>query len=391
MSKTVRILLTALVVLAGSAGAAVAWAGRPAGPQAPADRPVAAGTTPVVRTDLSSAESLPGTLGHGAARPLKGAREGLVTWLPAPGSTVTRGRQLYRVDDQPVPLFYGSLPLFRTLATENTTGRDVHVVATNLKALGYDIGTQPRTGATVVVREPAPPPGPADPAPGEPAVTPEPPVTHRIVVGKGEDVLTRTMVRAIRRWQRDTGLPVTGRIKVGDALVLSGAVRIDSLAVQLGDPAQAELMSVTSTAKVITVQAEAALARKIDKGDKVTVALPDDDAAAGTVTAVGTALRTQDGAPDAAAPNFTIAVTVDNPKKLSRLDSADVQVSFAGETHDAVLVVPVGALVALSEGGYAVQISGGALVAVETGMFAKGLVEVTGDGLAEGTNVVTTS
>ena len=64
---------------------------------------------------------------------------------------------------------------------------------------------------------------------------------------------------------------------------------------------------------------------------------------------------------------------------------------FAAETLEGVLAVPVGALVALSEGGYAVQPAGGGLVAVRIGMFAKGLVQVTGDGLAEGDAVVTTS
>ena len=62
-----------------------------------------------------------------------------------------------------------------------------------------------------------------------------------------------------------------------------------------------------------------------------------------------------------------------------------------GETREGVLAVPVGALVALSEGGYAVQVATEGLVAVETGLFAKGLVEVTGDGVAEGIAVVTTS
>ena len=52
---------------------------------------------------------------------------------------------------------------------------------------------------------------------------------------------------------------------------------------------------------------------------------------------------------------------------------------------------PVGALVALSEGGYAVQRADAGLVAVDTGMFAKGLVEITGAGLDEGMTVVTTS
>jgi hypothetical protein len=55
-----------------------------------------------------------------------------------------------------------------------------------------------------------------------------------------------------------------------------------------------------------------------------------------------------------------------------------------------VLAVPVDSLLALSEGGYAVErrtTSGTELVAVVTGAFASGWVEVTGD-LAEGDEVV---
>jgi hypothetical protein len=66
-------------------------------------------------------------------------------------------------------------------------------------------------------------------------------------------------------------------------------------------------------------------------------------------------------------------------------------VAFTSESRKGVLAVPVGALLALSEGGYAVQLPGGRLIAVRTGMFAKGLVEVSGTGVAAGTKVVTTS
>ena len=55
-----------------------------------------------------------------------------------------------------------------------------------------------------------------------------------------------------------------------------------------------------------------------------------------------------------------------------------------------VLAVPVDALLALAEGGYAVELVTGAgrsdLVAVELGAFADGWVEVTGD-IAEGDEV----
>jgi hypothetical protein len=66
-------------------------------------------------------------------------------------------------------------------------------------------------------------------------------------------------------------------------------------------------------------------------------------------------------------------------------------VQFVAETHKGVLAVPVGALLALREGGYAVQIQNGNLVAVKLGLFTKGLVEISGDGIVEGTRVVTTS
>jgi hypothetical protein len=394
----VAVIVLGVVVVAG-----LRWTRSATGSDTAQDDPIAVQTAEVVRTDLSNSTSLGGTLGYGTARSLKGARDGIVTWLPAPGASIKRGKQLYRVDDEPVPLFYGGLPLFRTLGKRNTTGRDVRVVADNLKALGYAIGRQPRAGEKVTQTRPAPdsPPAPAAaPTPtasGKPPAVTAPPkpktISQRVTVRTGDGVLTRSLIDAIKDWQKDSGLPVTGQIGAGDVLVLTGAVRVNSVAVQLGDGAAGPLMSVTPTTKVITVGAEAAEAGSIEQGDKVTVELPNDETVPGKVTAVGTALQTEEGGggdPNAA-PKLTVTVTLDDPKKVAKLDSADVQVDFVAETHPDVLAVPVGALVALSEGGYAVQLAGAGLVAVETRMFAKGLVEVTGTGLAEGADVVTTS
>jgi multidrug efflux system membrane fusion protein len=61
----------------------------------------------------------------------------------------------------------------------------------------------------------------------------------------------------------------------------------------------------------------------------------------------------------------------------------------AGERED-VLTVPVAALLALREGGYGVEVVEGTstrIVAVDTGLFAGGRVEVTGEGLTEGMTV----
>src|SRR6185312_15515651 len=126
-------------------------------------------------------------LGHGLTRPVKGGRPGIVTWLPASGATLKRGATLYRVDDQPVPVFYGSTPLFRPLDRLHIVGRDVRVVAENLEALGYEVGRRYRAGQRVRQTPPTPPGASA------------PPATY-VEVRTGEDVLTAALVRAIGRW-----------------------------------------------------------------------------------------------------------------------------------------------------------------------------------------------
>jgi hypothetical protein len=74
------------------------------------------------------------------------------------------------------------------------------------------------------------------------------------------------------------------------------------------------------------------------------------------------------------------------------LDEAPVDVLIVSDSASNVLAVPVTALLALSEGGYAVEVvdEGGSthLVGVETGLFADGLIEVTSSGLSAGDLVV---
>jgi hypothetical protein len=89
-----------------------------------------------------------------------------------------------------------------------------------------------------------------------------------------------------------------------------------------------------------------------------------------------------------------VKVTVANQSKLGRLDQAPVVVRLTAQTVENVLTVPVAALVALAEGGYGVQVVTGSTsryVAVELGMFADGRVQVTGDGITEGTRVAVPS
>jgi peptidoglycan hydrolase-like protein with peptidoglycan-binding domain len=369
-----RLGWTAAVVLAAAAVPAVWWS-RADGADRTAAEPIPVATETIVRTDMSSIEALPGRLGYGPAVAVKGRGTGTVTWLPQPGRAVRRGEQLYRVDDQPVPLFHGSLPLYRALDRPDMVGRDVRVLSRNLRALGYATGDQPGTGELVAQRD-----------------AKESKRTG-VRVGQGEDVLTPGLIQAVKRWQADLGRPVTGKVAPADVVVLAGSVRVDSVTAAVGDEVAAPLLAVTPTAKVITVSVEAGEAGGVGRGDRVSVVLPGEKTAKGEVTAVGTEVKPPDaqaGEPGGP-PTLAVTVTLDDPKAVAGLDAADVEVRFAAETRKGVLAAPIGALVALSEGGYAVQVAGGALTAVETGMFAQGLVEVTGDGLAEGTTVVTAS
>jgi len=384
-ARFIRYALVAVVVLA-AAGTGAYWATR-APAAAPSAAPAAVQTVAVVRQDLSNSATLDGTLGFGETQPIRGVRAGVVTWLPAAGTAVTRGQQLLRVDDRPIPLFYGGIPLYRDLTQRNTVGRDVRMIADNLAALGYDIGVQPPPGTRVQVPAAAGSPDPG--ASTAPSRTPTTPVDVRA----GEAVLTTALIAAVRAWQARNDLPADGSITVGDVVVLPGAVRVDSVAARPGSSTTADLMSVTSTTKVVTVSANVSQAATIDQGEQVTVTLPGGKAVGGRVAAVGTAGQpaAADGAATGGDAKLAVTVTLDDLAAAGPLDSAAVKVDFPADIHRNVLTVPLGALVALSEGGYAVQKPGGHLIAVRTGMFARGLVEVSGEGLEAGMRVVTTS
>jgi hypothetical protein len=224
-------------------------------------------------------------------------------------------------------------------------------------------------------------------ATGKPAKSRTPPP---VKVRPGDAVLTATLRSAIKRWQGDIGAAQTGVLDPGTVVVQPRQVRVSSVTAQLGDPADSPLISVTSTSKVVTVPVKATEMESVRGSKKVTVTLPSGDETTGTVGSVGRVVATPDGQDQE--PASTATIILDHPSAIRKLDAAPVQVQFTAEARKGVLAVPVGALLALSEGGYALQPpNGGALIPVTVGLFAKGMVEVTGDGVTEGTTVVTTS
>ena len=279
-----------------------------------------------------------------------GAGSGTLTAIAQEGVTLTQGDELFRVDDEPVVLLFGSTPAYRSMSLGITDGSDVAQLETALSALGYD------PAGTVPI----------------------------------DESFTSETTAMIERWQADIGANVDGTVDFGEVVFLKESIRVASALKTPGDPVHdAEAVLATSTSDTfVTIELDTDDQGLVAEGDAVTVVLPGGDTAAATVTGVGTvAVQVQGG------PNyFEITVTLDDPAAGAGVDEAPVEIEIVDESANNVLAVPVTALLALAEGGYAVQVDDGAggtfLVAVDPGLFADGLVEITADGLNAGDMVV---
>ncbi|WP_433536140.1 efflux RND transporter periplasmic adaptor subunit [Micromonospora sp. CA-249363] len=344
-----------IVLLLAAVGviAAVGFGGGDAGGDHAQAGTTAPDTATVTRQTLADSQTADGELGYGTTRTATARLSGTVTGLPATGSTVRRGKALYLVDNAEVVLLYGGLPAYRTLAP-GVEGADVAQFERNLAALGYD-------GFTV------------------------------------DDEYTGATADAVREWQDDLGLAETGRVEPGRVVYADGEVRVESHQADIGEltqPGQA-VLTYTGTSRVVTVELDVDDQRLAKRDAKVAVKLPDGRTVNGTISTVETVIQAgsagANGQSAEAETKIEVTVAVTDPKALAGFDQASVDVTFTASERADVLTVPVAALLALAEGGYGVEVvDGGAsrIVAVTTGLFADGRVEVTGTGIAEGTTVV---
>ncbi|MDT0305549.1 peptidoglycan-binding domain-containing protein [Streptomyces sp. DSM 44917] len=347
--------LAALGAVAVAGAAAVAASGfgggsAETGGEAP-DGPPA--TAEVTTATLTRTEEVTGTLSHGdpvtvqAPAPDAPDGPGMLTWLPDPGDTVSRGEPLYTVNAQPVPLLYGAQPLYRPLEP-GVEGPDVELLEENLAALGYEGFTADAT-------------------------------------------YSQGTAEAVAAWQEDLGRPGTGAVLPGEAAVAGGAARVQALHAAPGAPASGPVLDITGTERRIDVALEAGLEDLAAEGTAATVGLPDGTELEAEVTHVGAATAAPGGEADPEAEvTIPLELSVADQDALGTYQAAPVTVRLTAERREDVLAVPVNALVALREGGYGVEVAEGggtAYVRVETGLFADGLVEVSGEGIAEGTVV----
>ena len=97
------------------------------------------------------------------------------------------------------------------------------------------------------------------------------------------------------------------------------------------------------------------------------------------------------GGADLSALGVLVGHATDDAGATGSVDQAPVKVGITTDSRKRVLAVPINALLALAEGGYGVRVVDGAepgrIVAVTPGLFSRGMVEVSGDGIVEGTQV----
>jgi hypothetical protein len=345
-------VVAALVMAAGATYVSIADPFTPTTP-ASTDNGSATGTAKVLRGDLSERTMQNGTLGFVGDYKIVNRSSGTLTHLPSVGDLISQGKIMYRVGGKPVIFLQGSEPVHRELSWGNK-GSDVVQLNRSLVALGYASKDK------------------LDPA---------------------SDYFGWQTYYGLGRMQKAVGVDVTGDLPLGQALFLPPAqLRITSVEVILGSAAAPNqpLLGASSTDRQVTVNLTASQQSAVAVGDEVTITMPTGKPTPGVVSAVGK-VATAD-----AEGNATVEVLIKpvRPEETGSLDRAPVQVSIVSDTVKDVLSVPVTALVSLAGGGYAVEVvdASGArtLIPVKTGMFddSAGRVEVSGDGLTDGQNVV---
>jgi peptidoglycan hydrolase-like protein with peptidoglycan-binding domain len=346
--KARRSVIYGLVALLGATSVGLAYANSSGPRGSAAASTIPTSVVPVSRRDLTDSVTVDGALGYGPSSPVSSHLQGTVTWTPSLGDVVDRGQALYRIDNSPVILMFGSVPAYRALRLGVSDGPDVKQLEDNLIALGYASPTN--------------------------------------LVANGH--FDAYDAAAVKRWEKALGLDQDGVVPLGRVVFLPGSVRIDKVNVTGGGQAGpgSPVVEVTSTQRIVTIDLDARRQDLAVAGAAVQVMLANGKTINGKISEVGKVATTVNNQ-----TTLKVYVTLDDPASSGTVDQAPVKVAIASQTHKAVLAVPVNALLALADGSYAVEVSANgnrSQVPVKTGLFAQGMVEISGEGITEGTFVV---
>jgi peptidoglycan hydrolase-like protein with peptidoglycan-binding domain len=350
--RWVAVLVVIVLIAVAAAAVAVSGVFRPSSRGTGANQ-YRTSTQVVRRQSLTSQINLSATLGDSGSYTVTNQGTGTITWLPAAGHVVRRGKIAYGLGGAPVVLLYGNVPSYRTLS-EGMSGPDVRELNQNLIALGY--------------------------------------VTKASLLPLRD--FSANTAYALEQYQTALGITSpTGSLTLGQAVFLPTAARITAWETSVVPGAAATpgeaLMTATSDTPVATINLDPSQEGEIKLGDHVGITLPDGSSTPGVITDVGKVATTN----AAGVTSVPVTVSLTHPRAAGGLSQAPVTVQVTTGKVDNVLVVPVNALEAHAGGGYSVEVvgpHGHHLVPVQVGVFddAAGLVQVSGPGLAAGQRVV---
>jgi hypothetical protein len=361
----VGVVAAGLVVAVGG-GLAVAWAAGAlsSGTTSGNGGLSAPDTQPVTLRSLSARTPVSATLGYAGSYTVTGGG-GTLTVLPSPGQVISQGQAIYDVDGgSPVVLLYGVIPAWRTL-NSGVSGTDVAQLNHDLTELGDASASQ--------------------------------------LSSAGWDQFSAATAAGVQKLQASLGIASpSGSLSQGSFVFEPTALRVTTVPGSLGGPASGPVVTATSTRHVVSIALDASEQGEVNVGDAVTITLPDGSSTAGTVSSVGVVASVSSGSSGSGSSGsgsgatIPVTVTLKDPSAAGTLDQAPVTVNITTATVPSALVVPVGALLAQSSGGYAVEVVGAGntrrLVPVTVGIFddTDGLVQVTGT-LTAGEQVVVPS
>jgi peptidoglycan hydrolase-like protein with peptidoglycan-binding domain len=233
---------------------------------------------------------------------------GVVTELPAVGSTITQGQVLYRLDNEPVVLLYGSTPVYRSFTPGMSSGPDVLQLEQDLNQLGF----------------------------GE---------AYGLTVNGDFNFADEQAVRAFNRAE---GLPSGDTISQGSVLFEPAPVFVSAVNAGLGQSVAAggTVVTLDLGTPIVSVQLPSGQAAGIQPGTQALVRLSAPSTVfAGKVTSVAAS----------SGGNVQITVALSNPPVDLPLTAQSAFVVFDVQVVHNAYIVPIAALVATIQGGYALE------------------------------------
>lgn len=307
----------------------------------------------VARRDLAQTKTFEATLGYGELQQFPTNTSGVITGLPDEGDIIGFGEVLFAVDGQPVLLFAGDIPQYRSFDVDMTDGPDVEQLERNLVDFGY-----------------------AD--------------DFDLTVDGDFSYITADVIEEM---QLQLGSEETGELDLGRVVFSPTPIRVGAVNVEPGQSINPQVnpLSATESNQRITLDLDAEDLFLLPADTEVDIELPDGTVVPGRVSDVAAvATRTVDQQGIAGDPTIDITIVFADGEPNEVFDAAPVDIIVTEEVSVGVLTVPVPALIALSGGGHAVELiveGGTQLIEVELEDFVDDHVEIRGD-VQEGDRVV---